>query len=200
LKFPALRLGGGVSKTNLFKAFVPAKDAPEDGDCEHLTQVAAKCNRPDFRFARLDQPLYHIWSAMKIYFAGSIRGGRDDAILYRRIIALLSEYGEVLTEHIGSDGLTPTGEDTLLDRDIYARDLAWLTEADVVVAEVTTPSHGVGYEIGQAEAMGKPVLCIHRSSAGRRLSAMLAGNPALQCETYETTEELAPTLKRFLQD
>ena len=137
---------------------------------------------------------------MKIYFAGSIRGGRDDATLYRRIITLLSEYGEVLTEHVGSEELTPSGEENLSDEGIYARDAAWLAEADVVVAEVTTPSHGVGYEIGQAEAMGKPVLCIYRPSAGRRLSAMLAGNSALQCEAYESLKELRPTLEHFLRE
>jgi nucleoside 2-deoxyribosyltransferase len=130
---------------------------------------------------------------MKIYFAGSIRGGRDDAALYRQIIALLKGYGEVLTEHVGSEGLSSTGEETLSDEEIYARDMVWLAEADVVIAEVTTPSHGVGYEIGQAEAMGKPVLCIHRQSAGRQLSAMLAGNPMLQCESYTSSDELRPT-------
>lgn len=36
-----------------------------------------------------------------IYFCGSIRGGRDDAALYRRIIDQLKQYGEVLTEHVG---------------------------------------------------------------------------------------------------
>jgi hypothetical protein len=28
---------------------------------------------------------------------------------------------------------------------------------------------------------------------------MLAGNPALRCETYESVEELRPILERFLQ-
>ena len=36
-----------------------------------------------------------------IYFCGSIRGGRDDAALYKRIIDRLKQYGEVLTEHVG---------------------------------------------------------------------------------------------------
>jgi nucleoside 2-deoxyribosyltransferase len=135
---------------------------------------------------------------MKIYFAGSIRGGRDDAALYRRIIALLSEYGQVLTEHVGSKGLTPTDEESLTDGDIYTRDMAWLAQADAVVAEVSIPSHGVGYEIGQAEALGKRVLCIHRPGAQRRLSAMLAGNPALRCESYESTEHLESILAYFL--
>jgi nucleoside 2-deoxyribosyltransferase len=134
---------------------------------------------------------------MKIYFAGSIRGGRDDAALYHRIITLLSEYGEVLTEHVGSENLPPTGESNLLDRDIYARDMTWLAQADAVVAEVTTPSLGVGYEIGQAEAMGKPVLCLHRPDSKRQLSAMLAGNPTLHCKIYKSLEEIDLILKRF---
>ena len=136
---------------------------------------------------------------MRIYFAGSIRGGRDDMALYRQIIALMKKYGRVLTEHVADTGLTPAGEEGLSDEAIYRRDMAWLTGADAVVAEVTVPSHGVGYEIARAEALGKPVLCIHRPSAERRLSAMLAGNFRLRCETYTTVEDLAPILERFLQ-
>jgi hypothetical protein len=119
--------------------------------------------------------------------------------LYRRLIALLSEHGEVLTEHVGSEGLTPPGEDTLSDEGIYARDMAWLAQADVVIAEVTIPSHGVGYEVAQAEAMNKPLLCIYRPGTGRRLSAMLAGNPALRCVGYESIEQLESILARFLR-
>ena len=42
---------------------------------------------------------------MKIYFAGSIRGGRDDAEIYYQIIEFLREYGEILTEHVGKKDL-----------------------------------------------------------------------------------------------
>lgn len=54
-------------------------------------------------------------SAKKIYFCGSIRGGRDDRHIYVDIIKHLKEYGTVLTEHIASDDATapppniPTG-------------------------------------------------------------------------------------------
>lgn len=135
---------------------------------------------------------------MKIYFAGSIRGGRSDASLYQQIIALLREYGEVLTEHVGDTSLTVAGEDGPSDAAIYERDMAWLTEADVVVAEVTVPSHGVGYEVARAEGLGKPVLCLCRSGTTRRLSAMLAGSPGLRCEVYGSVTELGPILARFL--
>jgi nucleoside 2-deoxyribosyltransferase len=135
---------------------------------------------------------------MKIYFAGSIRGGRQDAALYRAIIALLAEYGEVLTEHVGSEGLMPSGEENLSDEAVYERDMAWLAEADAVIAEVSTPSHGVGYEIARAEALGKPVLCLYHAGKGRRLSAMLAGNLALLLERYENVDELKLIVERFL--
>ena len=137
---------------------------------------------------------------MKIYFAGSIRGGRDDAALYQLIIAQLAAYGEVLTEHVGGDGLTPAGEQEMSDRAIYERDMTWLMEADVVVAEVSMPSHGVGYEIASAEAAGKPVLCLYRPQPDRRLSAMLGGNSALRCATYKEPRDLEHILSDFLQE
>jgi len=137
---------------------------------------------------------------IKLYFAGSIRGGRDDAKVYHQIIVLLAQYGTVLTEHVGDPALTPAGEDGLSDEAIYKRDMAWLRDADVVIAEVTTPSHGVGYEIAQAEAMGKPTLCLRRQRTGcSPLSAMLAGNPRLRCQSYNNVEDLRPILEQFLR-
>ena len=92
---------------------------------------------------------------MKIYFAGAIRGGREDVALYLEIIEQLRDYGEVLTEHVGNPELTGFGE---IDDDqkIHDRDLAWLKQADYLVAEVTTASLGVGYEISKATEWGKP--------------------------------------------
>lgn len=46
---------------------------------------------------------------MKIYFAGSIRAGREDAHLYARIVAILKKYGTVLTEHVGNPNLSISG-------------------------------------------------------------------------------------------
>ena len=74
---------------------------------------------------------------MKIYFAGSIRGGRDDVEIYSRIIKILNGYGEVLTEHLGEKELTEVGESTLSDNQIHDRDMKWLLESDLMVAEVT---------------------------------------------------------------
>ncbi len=99
--------------------------------------------------------------SLRIYFAGSIRGGRDDAAIYLELVDELARHGEVLTEHVAT-----VGEEDLSDDEIYARDLDWLTSCDAVVAEVTTPSLGVGWEIGVAQERGIPVLCLHRPGEG----------------------------------
>jgi hypothetical protein len=47
----------------------------------------------------------------KVYFAGSIRGGRDDADLYGKIVQhMLSLQLVVLTEHVANPQLTAKGE------------------------------------------------------------------------------------------
>ncbi len=126
---------------------------------------------------------------MKIYFAGSIRGGRDDKDLYAQIISELQKYGNVLTEHIGDPNLKETGEEFSEDY-IYKRDMDWLRSCDLVIAEVTTPSLGVGYEIGQAESMGKKIVCLYREVPGKSLSAMLSGNSNFQIHKYQTLDDL----------
>ncbi|MCP4966621.1 MAG: nucleoside 2-deoxyribosyltransferase [bacterium] len=131
---------------------------------------------------------------MKIYFAGSIRGGRDDADIYLHLVDELAKHGEVLTEHVAT-----VGEEDLSDDDIFARDLGWLISCDVIVAEVTTPSLGVGWEIGVAQERGVPVLCLFRSGQSRRLSAMLSGNPGVTAVGYTDVQEAAVVIDRFLE-
>lgn len=136
---------------------------------------------------------------MKIYFAGSIRGGRGDKQKYFELIEFLSTQAEVLTEHIGLESLGDSGETELHDDAIYQRDLEWLSSADAVVAEVTTPSLGVGYEIGIAEKLGKPVLCLFdENRSAFRLSAMLSGNSKVQTFQYHALGQAKQKITDFL--
>ena len=135
---------------------------------------------------------------MKVYFAGSIRGGRDDQPVYFQIIEHLKKTCTVLTEHISDTKLAATGEPGEKDEWIYNRDMDWLNEADVLVAEVTNPSLGVGYEISKAESAGKPVICLFRKSSGKFLSAMIAGNTNLEIVYYDQPEEAFQQLDSFL--
>jgi len=137
---------------------------------------------------------------MKIYFAGSIRGGRDGQRIYYQLIRGLQDYGQVLTEHVGDPDLTQWGDDGPTDQGIYERDMSWLAEAELMVAEVTVPSLGVGYEIGRAESLGMSVLCLYLEQDGRRLSAMISGNPRVTVKQYATVPEALVHIQRFIAD
>ena len=136
--------------------------------------------------------------ALKIYFAGSIRGGRQDKEIYNKIISHLKQYGTILTEHVGSLDLTEKGDDGPDDRYIYDRDMRWLKSCDVVVAEVSTPSLGVGYEIAKAEDLNIDVLCLFRQK-DKRLSAMIGGSPNLHIINYEGFEDAASGIDSFFR-
>ena len=135
---------------------------------------------------------------MKIYFAGSIRGGRQDAALYEQIIQYLKSFGEVLTEHVGDPALTSAGDDGPNDQFIHDRDLEWLQSSDVIVAEVTTVSMGVGYEIGRAVEMRKPVLCLFRGELKHKLSAMISGCSDVELIYYSSFGDVKKMLKKYL--
>jgi 2'-deoxynucleoside 5'-phosphate N-hydrolase len=137
---------------------------------------------------------------MKIYFAGSIRGGRKYAPVYQSLISYLSAFGEVLTEHVGDTTLLEIGDDGPDDRFIHDRDMAWILECDILVAEVSVPSLGVGYELGYAVALKKPVLCLYRLGCDRALSAMIAGSPGIKTAVYGSIEEAKRIVAGFMKE
>jgi len=111
----------------------------------------------------------------EIYFCGSIKAGREDAPLYAKIIEHLRKYGTVLSEHVGDEDPQTFRDTAEAAKFIHERDVAWLTKADLVVAEVTVPSLGVGYEIGRAVALNKPILVLYRPDSTHKLSSMIQG-------------------------
>jgi hypothetical protein len=133
---------------------------------------------------------------MKIYFAGAIRGGREDVALYLELIEMLRVFGTVLTEHVANDQLTALGE-SMDDKAIHDRDLEWLREADCLVAEVSIPSLGVGFEIAKATEWGLRVLCLFRPASGRALSAMIAGSDRLTVREYQDTSQVKKIFNQF---
>lgn len=133
----------------------------------------------------------------KIYFAGSIRGGRVDAELYRRIIEYMQQSNVVLTEHVGSPHLNLM-EQGKRDQDIYDQDTSWLRESDVVIGECTCPSLGVGYELAYAEARNIPCHIFYDRTK-TQLSAMLTGNPYFHIHPYATESDIYPLLDDILK-
>jgi len=134
---------------------------------------------------------------MNIYFACSIAGGREFESVYKAIVDALASQGHVIpTAHLAEPGLT--SDAALSSRQVYERDAAWIRECDALIAEVSVPSHGVGYEIGYALEAGKPVLCLFQE--GRRLSKMISGNPdpKLQVKSYGDMEAAIALAADFL--
>jgi len=137
---------------------------------------------------------------MNVYFACSITGGRQDEPVYQRLVTALLEDGHhVPTAQLATPEVVPL-EGLVTPEEVYARDVAWIRECDFLLAEVSTPSHGVGYEIGLALSLGKRVLCLHRQ--GCKVSKMILGNPhpQLTVGAYETAEQAVHLLNAYLAD
>ena len=133
----------------------------------------------------------------KIYFAGSIRGGRADEALYRQIIEHIQKTDIVLTEHVGNLALSKMENLPNRDEAIYQQDTAWLRESDMVIAECTTPSLGVGYELAYAERFGIPVHIFYDITR-TRLSAMLTGDSYYHIHPYSSPTEIFPVIDTIL--
>jgi nucleoside 2-deoxyribosyltransferase len=137
--------------------------------------------------------------ALTIYFAGSITGGRADVAHYRRIVAALAEDGHrVLAGAVASETVGDSGE--ALDAcAIFDRDVGWIAEADVLVAEVSMPSTGVGYEIATARYRDRiPVICLYRAEFTKRCTAMVAGDRGVELIAYEEAAEMLDRLRSAL--
>ena len=133
---------------------------------------------------------------MKIYFAASIRGGGIDPETCWMLVSHLKGYGTVFTEHICRDASGTDDKDP--DEEIYERDIRWLRASDAVVAEVSVPSLGVGYEIGKAEEWGTRVLCLYRKGSRNILSAMIEGNRSIAVKEYVEVDEALAFIDEFL--
>ena len=134
----------------------------------------------------------------KIYFSCSIIGGRVDEAIYTAIVDDLQAHGhEVVNSHLARPGVVLL-EQRMDPREVYQRDVFWIKDCDVLVAEVSTPSHGVGYEIALALTLRKPVLCLYRQSA--RVSKMITGNdePTLTVATYADQAGALELVRRFV--
>ena len=137
---------------------------------------------------------------MNIYFACSVTGGRRDELVYQKLVAVLQSSGHLVpTALLASPDVMPL-EGVVSAQDVYERDVHWIDECDFLLAEVSTPSHGVGYEIGYALSLGKRVLCLYRK--GRKVSKMILGNPhpKLSIHTYEDPDQAVQLLITYLEN
>ena len=135
---------------------------------------------------------------MNIYFACSITGGREFESVYQAIVRMLTAKGHrVPTAHLAEAGIGAV-EAGIDPDEIYERDVNWIRGCDALIAEVSVPSHGVGYEIGFALGIGKPVLALYQE--GRKVSKMISGNPDehLSVKSYRDVADAMKIMEEFL--
>lgn len=135
---------------------------------------------------------------MKIYISGSIYGGREKLETYKKIIPALENFAEVLNKNIADDEVLEK-EAIQNDEDIFKDLELKIKSADLVFAEVTIPSLGVGYELGLADTIGKRVIGIYDSTITPKVSTMIRGNKRIKLISYENIDEILNNLKEILE-
>ena len=134
---------------------------------------------------------------MKIYFSGAIKGGRKHESTFLEIVTYLENCGHhVLSIHVARADLW--AEYALPPKETFERDMKWVEASDVVIAEVSTPSLGVGYELCHALHHAKPTLCFYKS--GTDLSLIILGNPhpLIKVVAYDDFSDIKSILDSFL--
>ncbi|MFR8145631.1 MAG: nucleoside 2-deoxyribosyltransferase [Clostridia bacterium] len=136
---------------------------------------------------------------MNIYFSGSIYGGRQKLEAYKKLIKELSKFGKVLNEEVADDNVI-LDEANTKDSDIFESLEERINKADLIFAEVTVPSLGVGYEIGYADKTNKRIICVYDKTVTPKLTTMLRGNNRLKIIPYTDINEIINDLENILKE
>ena len=82
-------------------------------------------------------------------------------------------------------------------KEIFARDLKQLESCDLIVAEVSEPSHGVGIELGLSYGLGlRRILLLEND---KKLTKLAEGMPKTTIISYKNVEDLKRKLRATLE-
>jgi hypothetical protein len=139
---------------------------------------------------------------MRIYLACTVRGNRSGVEAARLVANRLTALGhDILTNHLLADDVDES-EGTLKDTDVFERDLRWLDACDVLVAEASGSTYGVGFEVGyitgRAPRTGQRVCLLYDAARGTAISRMASGNTSDVCKTaaYKDLADVAAFIDR----
>ncbi len=136
---------------------------------------------------------------MKNYFGFTVAGDRSSIEIARRVVELLEDTGhEVLTRHLVSDNAWQL--DRLISpQQVYERDMRWLKQCDVLVAEVSGSSFGLGFETGYLlGATAKKAVLFYKRDVEKRISLLITGNTNPQCLVVPYTD--VAEVEAFVRD
>ena len=136
---------------------------------------------------------------MKIYFSGSIYGGRQKLETYQILIKELKKYGEILNTEV-ADSKVIEKEDGIPDENIFNSLEEKLQKADIIFAELTVPSLGVGYELGYADSHNKKIVGIYDKTQVDKITTMVRGNKRIKLIPYTVIYEVISNLETIIRN
>jgi nucleoside 2-deoxyribosyltransferase len=142
---------------------------------------------------------------MRIYLACTVRGDRSAVAALRLLVERLERDGHtVLTKHLLDDGVD-AAESALTARAVYERDIEWLESCDLLVADASGSSYGVGFEVGyvlgRSDRTRQRVVLLYRADRLERISRLIAGNAHPRCTVvdYDDPDGLAARVISLLR-
>ena len=134
---------------------------------------------------------------MKIYISGSIYGGTQKISTYKILVKELEKYGQVMNKQVADEN-TIKNEKYQKDEEIFQDLERKLNEADIIFAEVSIPSLGVGYELGFADKLNKKIIAIYDKNYVDKVSTMIRGNKRIELIPYNDILEITDNLRALL--
>lgn len=86
----------------------------------------------------------------------------------------------------------------LSPHEVFVRDTSGVKESDILIAEVSNPSHGVGMEIMLAYLEGKKIIALSKEEA--EVSLLLKGVPGIKILIYKNLDELKNKIAEALRE
>ncbi|MGB8521726.1 MAG: nucleoside 2-deoxyribosyltransferase [Candidatus Acidiferrales bacterium] len=130
---------------------------------------------------------------MKIYFGFTVVGDRSSVVAAAKIVELLMELGhEVLTRHLVREDAWQADR-SISPQEVYLRDMTWLKQCDLFVAEVSGSSFGLGFETGYLlGATEKKVVLFYRRAVETKISLLITGitHPNCRLVPYSHFDEI----------
>ncbi len=141
---------------------------------------------------------------MTIYLACTVRGDRGAVAGLRSLVAALESAGHsIVTKHLLDDNVEGA-ESALTERAVYERDIAWLEACDILIADASGSSFGVGFEVGyvlgRSDRTDQRVILLYRADRRDHISRLIVGNGHPRCEVlrYVNPDDLAARVAKAL--
>jgi len=135
---------------------------------------------------------------MIVYCAAPIKGDQKFHNYCLDIIKQVSSLGHTALSELNSEFKPAI---PLTDSEIFSRDIKWIDKSEIVIAEVSGPSLGVGFEIAYSIYKKKMNVLALVNSEALDVSAMVTGchSELLTIKKYADTEDLKKSVSVFIK-